>query len=150
MTSITGRTSDEKIEPLYCLPIMEQNKHSTSQGEVWLGEDGILFQRYVPCAELRLEDSLDELRVYQSSFCREGKRPILVDITKIKTVSKESRNIYASEEMGNIISAAALIVGNPVSRIIGNFYMGISKTKMPVRMFTSMHEAITWLRNYLS
>lgn len=120
---------------------MEPNKYSTSQGEVWLGEDGILFQSYAPCAELGLEDSLDELSVYQSTFCREGKRPILVNITNIKTVSKE---------MGNIIAAAALIVGNPVSRIIDNFYMGISKTKMPVRMFTSTHDAITWLRNYLS
>jgi hypothetical protein len=129
---------------------MEKNKYPTRQGKVWLGKDGILYQDYVTSAELRLEDSLDELRVYQSTFCRERKRPILVNITNIKTVSKESRNIYASEEMGNIISAAALIVDNPVSRIIGNFYMGISKTKMPVRMFTSTHEAITWLRNYLS
>jgi hypothetical protein len=128
---------------------MEQNKQKTSQGEAWMGEDEILYQAYAPGAELRLEDSLDEFRVYQSTFCREGKRPIVVNITNIKTVSKESRNIYTSEEMGNIISAAALIVGNPVSRIIGNFYMGISKTRMQVRMFTSTHEAITWLRNYL-
>ena len=96
-----------------------------------------------------LADSLDELRIYQETFCKEGKKPIVVCLTNIKTVSKESRDIYSSDEMGSIISAAALLVGNPVSRIMGNFYMGINKTKMPVRMFTSTGSAKTWLRDFL-
>jgi len=51
--------------------------------------------------------------------------------------------------MGGIISAAALIVSNPVSRIMGNFYMGINKTKMPIRMFTRVDEAKKWLKDFL-
>jgi hypothetical protein len=74
----------------------------------------------------------------------------VVDLTNIKTVSKESRNIYSGDEMGNILKAAALIVGNPVSRIMGNFYMGINKTKMPVRMFTRISDAKKWLKEFTS
>ena len=73
----------------------------------------------------------------------------MVNLTKIKTVSKESRDIYSSEDMGKILTAAALIVGNPVSRIMGNFYMGINKTKMPVRMFTRTDQARKWLKEFL-
>jgi len=51
--------------------------------------------------------------------------------------------------MGGIISAAALIVSNPVSRIMGNFYMGINKTKMPVRMFATTMDAKNWLKDFL-
>ena len=128
---------------------MEQERQKTSQGEIWLDEDGILHQEYNKGAEIKLEDSQDELKIYQSRFCQEGKRPIQVNLTKIKTVSKESRDIYSSDDMGNILSAAALIVGNPVSRIMGNFYMGINKTKMPVRMFTRMDQARKWLKEFL-
>ena len=128
---------------------MEQNKKKTSQGEVWMDEDGILYQDYPPGTELKLEDSLGELKIYRTNFCKTVRRPIVVDISNVKTVSKESRDIYSSEEMGGIISAAALIVSNPVSRIMGNFYMGISKTKMPIRMFTGTRDAKNWLKDFL-
>ena len=128
---------------------MKQNKRKTSQGEVWMDEEGFLYQDYPPGTELELEDSLNELKVYQEAYCKEEKRPIVVYLTNIKKVSKESRDIYSSEDIGSLISAAALIVGNPVSRIMGNFYIGINMTKMPVRMFTSTENAIKWLRDFL-
>jgi hypothetical protein len=129
---------------------MEQNKQKTSQGVVWMDKDGILYQDYPPGTEIAIEDSLEELKIYRTTFCNDARRPIIVDISNIKTVSKESRDIYSSEEMGDTISAAALIVSNPVSRIMGNFYMGISKTKMPVRMFTRIDEAKKWLKDFLA
>jgi hypothetical protein len=128
---------------------MEQNKQNTSQGEVWIDEDGILYQDYPPGTEITIEDSLGELKIYRTTFCKEVRRPIIVDISNIKTVSKESRDIYSSNETAEILSAAALIVSNPVSRIMGNFYMGISKTMMPVRMFATTKEAKNWLKDFL-
>ena len=114
-----------------------------------MDEDGVLYQDYSPGTVLKLEDSLEELKIYRTAFFEGVKRPIIVDISNIKTVSKESRDIYSSQEMGDTISAAALIVSNPVNRILGNFYMGINKTKMPVRMFTGAMDAKNWLKDYL-
>ena len=128
---------------------MEHNKQKTSHGVVWMDEDGVLYQDYSPGTVLKLEDSLEELKIYRTTFCKEEKRPIIVDLSNIKTVSKESRDIYSSQEMGDTISAAALIVSNPVNRIMGNFYMGINKTKMPVRMFSGTRDAKNWLKDYL-
>lgn len=129
---------------------MEQNKQKTNQGEVWMDTDGVLHQTYIPGAEISIEDSWQELKIYKSTFCRDIRRPIIVDISNIKTVSKKSRDIYSSKEMGQTISAAALIVNSPVSRIMGNFYVGISKTKMPVRMFATNKDAKNWLKDFLS
>jgi hypothetical protein len=128
---------------------MVKNERKTSQGEAWMDEEGILYQAYTKGAELKLEDSLGELEIYRTFFCKQEKRPIVVDIRKVKTVSKESRDIYSSKDIGAIISAAALLVSNPVSKILGNFYMGINKTKMPVKMFTRTNEAKKWLRDFL-
>lgn len=128
---------------------MEQNKQKTSQGEVWMDEDGILYQDYPPGTEITLEDSLGELEIYRSNYCMDARRPIIVDISNVKTVSKGSRDIYSSTETAEILSAAALIVSNPVSRIMGNFYMGINKAIMPVRMFSAISDAKKWLKEFL-
>lgn len=128
---------------------MKNNKQKTSQGEVWMDKDGVLYQDYPPGTEITLEDSLDELRAYRANFCKAVRRPIIVDISNVKTVSKEARNIYSSNETAEILSAAALIVSNPVSRIMGNFYMGINKTIMPVRMFSTTMDAKNWLKDFL-
>ena len=121
----------------------------TGKGMVRLYGNGIMHQTYVDGAELTIEDSTLELEIYRKEYCTEVKRPILVDINNIKTVSKESRGIYSSEETAECISAAALLIGNPVSRIMGNFYLGINKTLMPVKMFTSSEDAISWLITFI-
>jgi hypothetical protein len=128
---------------------MEKNKQKTSQGEVWMDEDGVLYQDYPSGTEITIEDSLGELNLYRTVFCKGDRRPIIVNISNVKTVSKESRDIYASGKTAEVLSAAALIVSNPVSRIMGNFYMGINKTMMPVRMFATTEDAKKWLKNFL-
>jgi hypothetical protein len=128
---------------------MELVKKKTSQGKAWLDKDGIIHQVYASGTDLRLEDSLEELKLYKTEYCNGVKRPIMVDITNVKTVSKEARDIYSSNKTADILAAAALIIGNPVSRIMGNFFTGINKTGMPVRMFTNPGDAKKWLKVFL-
>jgi len=122
----------------------------TTKGMVQLYSNGILHQTYNDGTELTKEDSLAEIELYSNEYCRDMKRPILVDIRNIKAISKESRNIYSSEETEKCLSAAALLIGNPVSRIMGNFYLGLNKTIMPAKMFTSVKEASDWLKTFLT
>ena len=121
----------------------------TSKGMIQLHSNGILHQTYHDGTEITKEDSYAEIELYGNGYCRDGKRPILVDIRNVKTVSKESRSIYSSEDTGECLSAAALLIGNPVSKIIGNFYLGINKTILPVRLFTNAKEAFAWLKTFL-
>lgn len=120
----------------------------TGKGLVRLYDNGIMHQTYDSGSELVYQDSLDEFELYQKGYCDNTRRPILVELDNVRTVSKESRGVYSSPDTAEYFSAAALLVGNPVSRIIGNFYLGISKTSMPVRMFTEREEAIAWLTNF--
>jgi hypothetical protein len=43
-------------------------------------------------------------------------------------------------------SAVALIVSSSVSRVIANFFTGLSKPAIPIRVFDSNDTARTWLR----
>ena len=128
--------------------VLKESK--TGKGKVILYENGIMHQMYDDAISLNIKDSRKEIGIYRTEYCREEKRPILVDITNIKSVTKESRGIYSSDETAGLLKGAALLVGNPVSRIVGNFYLGLNKTAMPVRLFTDINEAWNWLEQLLT
>jgi len=120
----------------------------TKKAKITLSTDGIIHQEYNDNIDLTLEDSRIEMKVYED-LCQEKKRPVLINIQNVKTVQRESRQFYASEEPALYISAAALIVGNPVSQIMANFFLGVNKTVMPVKLFTDPVKAAKWLSNYV-
>jgi len=124
------------------------SKFSTKKCQVFIDDLGILIQSYNENTELTEKDALEEIKLY-GKIIPKKKRPILIDIGNIRTVERNAKSVYASEEAAEFLSATALIISNPVSRIMGNFYMGINKTKMPVRMFTSTGDARKWLKDFL-
>ena len=121
----------------------------TGKGTVRLYGNGIMHQIYRKGVSLHKEDTDREIEIYKSEYCREKNRPMLVELTNIKSTSKESRGIYSSPDTASICRAAALLVGNPVSQIMGNFYLGINKPAMPVKMFTDPDKAMEWLETFL-
>jgi hypothetical protein len=58
-----------------------------------------------------------------------------------KTVSKKLSNPYST--------ADAFVIKSMAQRIIGNFYLKVSKPERPTRFFNNKDEAISWLKNYL-
>jgi hypothetical protein len=75
--------------------------------------------------------------------------PVLVDIRKGPRVSTEIQNYYGSEEVGGMLKAQALLMGNAMTRMLGNFFLGLRRAKTPVKLFTSEAEAIEWLKTFL-
>ncbi len=43
---------------------------------------------------------------------------------------------------------ALLLIGSPVSRVIGNFFMGLNKPIYPTKLFTDPQKAIRWLQTF--
>ncbi len=120
----------------------------TAKAIITLSADGIISQDYRNNIDLTIEDSLSEMGAYKE-LCQGKKRPVSINIQNIKTVQRESRQFYSGEEPARYVAVAALIIGNPVSRIMANFFMGINKTFMPVKLFTDQEEAVKWLSDYL-
>jgi len=128
--------------------VTEGKTFQTVKATFILSADGIIYQDYNENIDLTLEDSHNEMAVYKE-LCQGKKRPVFINIQNVKTVQRESRQFYASEEPARYISAAALLISNPVSQIMGNFFMGINKTVMPVKLFTDKEEAVKWLSGYM-
>jgi hypothetical protein len=127
---------------------MEKEVIEIRNVKFWLEEDGILRAVTDPTAKITLEDAKAHLETIR--LLNKGKRhPILADIRQIGAIYREARVYFSSEELAKDVSAVALWVGSPVSRIIGNFLIGMNKLFMPTRLFDSEEKALEWLKGFL-
>jgi hypothetical protein len=127
---------------------MENEVIITRTAKVRLGEDGIFRVIVLPKVEMTLADAKESIATVLK-ISKGKKLPLLVDSRNIKSMEREARVYYAGEEGRKSVSACALLIGSPVSRVIGNFFMGLNKPLVPTRLFTSETEAIEWLRRFI-
>lgn len=120
----------------------------TRTSKVWLGEDGILRVLSLPVKEITLADARDNWAAVAAAG-QGVARPILGDIRDVRGISKEARKFYAGDETIRLVSAIALQVESPISRMIGTLFLGFNKPPVPLRLFTAEDEAVEWLKGYL-
>ena len=111
--------------------------------------DGICHSIVANGSEITLPDAEKNSQLV-AAISKGIKPPILVDIREISSITKEARDHFAMKERESGVSAIALHIKSPVSRVIGNFYLGLSRPKVPTRLFTSEKMAILWLRKYVN
>jgi hypothetical protein len=115
---------------------------------VWLDDDGIVHVKWSPQAKIGIEEARQLIRAI-SALSGGTARPIFVDMSEITAIDREARLYFAGEETAMVESAAALLIGSPLTRAIGNFFMGLNKPLIPTRLFTSEAEALAWLKGLL-
>jgi len=105
--------------------------------------DGIVEMRPLPewTGEIGLKEAQEDMRCLEQ--VSEGVQyPLLVYLPDV-TISKEARRFFADHPP--VSACAALLVQSTFQRILGNFFLGVNKVKIPLRLFTSETEAILWL-----
>lgn len=112
---------------------------------IWLEEDGIVRVKWGAHVRIGLAEAREAMHAI-SVVCGGKATPAFVDMTEITAIDREARLYFAGEETAKVESAAALLVGSPLTRAIGNFFMGLNKPLIPTRLFTSEAEALAWLR----
>ncbi len=121
---------------------------TTRTGKVGLGEDGILRGVSLSNARMTLADAQENIA---AGHAVDGgiARPVLMDIRQIQAIDWQARAFFASETSVAHSRAVALLIGTPVSRMIGNFFLVLNKPRVPLRLFTDEGEAIEWLKGFL-
>lgn len=127
---------------------MHPGEVKTKTGVTWMDEKlGMLRFVYAPGSECSLEDAIENIDV-QLKLAGGKRCPILCDITKCKSISKEARNHYAQNMA---FSALALVGGSPIGNIIGNIFLAVYGTKtVPTKLFMAEADAIQWLKGFLA
>lgn len=117
---------------------------TTSNSQVWFGPDNIKRVIFFGPGRHTFKDALENLNALDSE--KKPPHPILVDIRKLQGMDREARNIYRDPLRNAKTTMVALIVSSPLSRAIGNFFIGLNRMHVPTRLFSSVEEAYAWLR----
>jgi hypothetical protein len=111
----------------------------------WMGDDGIVRTKIKPGSEVTVEYAKENSVAVNSLF--NGKKfPLLIDSRGIKSMSKEARNQFTTKGRDTSTTAFAILIDSPLSRVIGNFFMGINKPAVPTRLFDNEMDAEIWLK----
>ena len=111
----------------------------------WLDE-GIVYSEYkVDVLDIEAARGCVSLRM---QLIDDKSYPTLIDGRSVKDIYKEARDFFSSEEGSEGISASALITHSVVGKFIGSFFLKINRPTVPIKIFNSIEEAVSWLKQF--
>lgn len=118
----------------------------TRTERLWLHPDGYVIAEVRPGLIADLDDAIVNVDAV-GKLALGIPRPLLLDMRAHATsATRECREYYAGAEAQQVNLAVAMLVRSNVSRILGNFFLGLNRTRFPFRMFSDVGEAVAWLR----
>lgn len=124
------------------------NASEVKKYHTWMGEDGICRTKVKEGSDISLEDAMENT-VVVTSFFKDKKFPIMIDARGIKSMSREARNHFSARGRDSKTNSFGIIVKSPISRVVGNFFLGISKPSVPTKLFENEEEAKQWLMQFI-
>ena len=128
--------------------IMEKDVIETSKGKLWLVEDSIIFITIKQGAEIDVDD-IKEMQKANVKLYSGNKHVICADIRNLKSTTKAARDYAGSLKSAETTSAIALIISSPLSRVMGNFFIRITRPPYPTKLFTDKERALEWLKQFV-
>jgi hypothetical protein len=119
----------------------------SASGEVyrvwWDDENQIAWLDWAPGAVCDL--AMAELVDRDVQELGHGKVRLLVDLRPDAAVDRAARHFFINLHAHYV--AVALLAGSPATRMLANFFLGMKRGSLPVRIFTSEPETVEWLRS---
>ncbi|OFZ67633.1 MAG: hypothetical protein A3D92_08730 [Bacteroidetes bacterium RIFCSPHIGHO2_02_FULL_44_7] len=115
----------------------------------WMGEDGIARSYVSKNAEIGISEAVENSNTVNALYSG-SKFPLLVNITEIRSISREARSHFSVNNRDTHITAFALVGKSAVGKIVANFFFRLNRVAVPARMFVSEDKALLWLENFKS
>ena len=111
--------------------------------------EGIIYSEMDQAQKITTEEVAEAMNTLKGLKLPGKKLLIMSDITKIQGMSKEARKFSEKDpEFNAMVGATALITGSAISKMIGNFLIGLNKGIFPIKIFTNKEKAADWLRTH--
>lgn len=105
--------------------------------------DGILEARTRPDWQGTFNDlHAKEFVKAINTLCENRKLPFLLVAYNGK-ISQEARRYLSINDQ--FIAKSAIVYTNPVTKIMGNFFLGFNRPQTPIKLFTNEEVAVKWL-----
>jgi hypothetical protein len=113
---------------------------------MWLRPDGIAQLVWAPRVAIVLEDATATIEA-MAQLTGGRQSPLLVDMRDTGPQDRATRAVWARPSVP--LSAVALIVGSPLSRMMGNLFISANRPTTPTRLFDNEASAVAWLQKFV-
>jgi hypothetical protein len=112
-------------------------------------ENGIVIASYREGLNIDLEiaKTIVEMRL---AFTKDKAYPVLINSQGVVSMDKAARDFFSSAEGIRGLKAAGILVHFPFSSFLGNFFLWVNRTRLPVKIFSSYQAAVDWLMQFVS
>ena len=122
--------------------VMSRSDIRTEQFHAWIRPDG--FEEIAWAPGVTIDATVARAAADAGREVAGGqRRRLIIDMRTSGVMNREARAIFAGEE--GWVHGVALLVQSPLSRVVANFFLGVSNAGEVTRMFTSEADAIAWL-----
>jgi hypothetical protein len=101
---------------------------------------------WIPRTTALLEDATATLEA-MAQLTGGRRRPLVVDMRDTGPQARPARLEFARRS--DLVSAVALVVGTPLSRMAGNLFIRMNKPPFPARLFDNEATAVAWLQGFV-
>jgi hypothetical protein len=92
-----------------------------------------------------------ENTLFQNAYFRASQPGVVaVFFDNLISQDKDARRIYQTMPDPTLLVGTALVGGTLLSRAMGSFFLGLSKPKVPVKMFGTLDDALDWARQIIA
>ncbi len=119
----------------------------TETGCGWLEDDIIhyIFKK----SKVDLPEAKESVEI-MTTIAEEKAYPYLIDMSRMKTITKEARAYLAIPRSSEKNIATAALTPNLIAKLIGTFFISFNNPSVRIKLFTEEHEAIRWLKKEAS
>lgn len=110
----------------------------------WRDDDGVVIIMNKQILVHTVEQARENVRFTKDIG---GGKPsaLLIDVTQIRSMTREAREVYKQEGSTERTMAVALVTSSTTGRILANFFMSFNKPAAPTRVFNDYDSAHAWL-----
>ncbi len=120
----------------------------TTNTEIYIAESDPDIMIIVP-----REGTIDNFKdasenvAYYHNYARSLGKPCgsVVFMSNMLSQDAEARRAYTTLDPG-LIYGGALVVGNALSRALGSFFLGLTRPKVPTKLFDTVENGLQWLK----
>lgn len=113
----------------------------------WMSNDGIACTSVKPIIDIALTYTLGNTTGITALF-KGQKFALLIDTQPIKLIFCEAMQHFTLRNRKTKTNSFGALTGSSISRIIGNFYLGLNKPTVPAKLFENEANAIPWLKQF--
>jgi len=119
---------------------------STETASAWM--DGNIIYYAYKSKEISLPLAVQSVEL-KKQLAQGKEYPICIDLSQVKSVTKEARQYLSGGQSIENITVAALLASSVVSKLICTFFLNFNKPPVMVKIFVHKDEAVKWLNKFL-